>query len=90
MDVNETLEQIEAVVHRQPASRRRIEASREADSTRMKYTIYEDPVTHKYALLRLPDKFVDGDRLPIVPTDRWFASREEAVAALPELLNREE
>ena len=55
----------------------------------MKYT-YEDPVTHKYALLRLPDKFVDGDRLPIVPTDRWFASREEAVAALPELLNREE
>ena len=56
----------------------------------MKYTIYENPVTHKYALLRLPDKFVDGDRLLIVPTDRWFDSREEAVAALPELLNREE
>ena len=49
-----------------------------------------DPVTLTFALLRLPDKFVDGDRLPIVPTDRWFDSREEAVAALPELLNREE
>ncbi len=56
----------------------------------MKYTIYEDPVTHKFALLRLPDKFVDGDRLPILPMDRWFDSRNEAVAALSELLNREE
>jgi len=49
----------------------------------MKYTIYEDPVALKFALLRLPDKFIDGDRLPILPTDRWFDSREEAVAALP-------
>jgi hypothetical protein len=56
----------------------------------MKYTIYEDPITHKYALLRLPDKFVDGDRLPVLPTDHWFDSREEAVAALPELFTREE
>ncbi|MBI3263843.1 MAG: hypothetical protein HYZ58_11930 [Acidobacteria bacterium] len=56
----------------------------------MKHTIYEDPVTHKYALLRLPDKFMDGDRLPIVPIDRWFDSREDAVAALPELFNQEE
>jgi len=56
----------------------------------MKYTIYEDPVTLKFVLLRLPDNFVDGDRLPILPTDRQFDSREEAVAELPELLNREE
>ena len=56
----------------------------------VKYAIYEDPVTHKFALVRLPDKFIDGDRLPILPTDRWFDSREEAVAALPELFNREE
>jgi len=56
----------------------------------MKYTIYEDPITHKYALLRLPDKFVDGDRLPILPTDRWFDSHEEAIARLSELFNREE
>ena len=28
----------------------------------MKYTLYEDPVTHKFALVRLPDKFVDDDK----------------------------
>jgi len=72
------------------AGRLRIEASRGAESAHMKYTIDEDPVALKFALLRLPDKFIDGDRLPILPTDRWFDSREEAVAALPELFNREE
>lgn len=56
----------------------------------MKYTIYEDPITHKYALVRLPDKFVDGDKLPILPTDRWFDSREEVVAGLSELFYRDE
>jgi hypothetical protein len=55
----------------------------------VKYGIYEDPVTHRFALVRLPDKFVDGDQLPILPTERWFDNREEAVAALPELLNLE-
>jgi hypothetical protein len=56
----------------------------------MKYTIYEDPLTHKFALLPLPNRFVDGDKLPIVAIDRWFGSHAEAIAALPELLNREE
>lgn len=56
----------------------------------MKYTIYEDPLTHKFAFLQLPNRFVDGDKLPSVAADRWFGSREEAVAALPELLDREE
>jgi hypothetical protein len=56
----------------------------------MKYTIYEDLLTHKFALLPLPSQFVEGDKLPIVVTDRWFGSRAEAIAALPELLNREE
>ena len=56
----------------------------------MKYTIYQDPLTHKFAVLPLPDRFVDGDKLPILATDRWFDSHEEAVSALPELLNREE
>jgi hypothetical protein len=55
----------------------------------VRYTLYEHPVTHKFALVRLPDKFVDSDKLPILPTERWFDSREEAIAALPELLNRE-
>ena len=56
----------------------------------MKHTLYEDPVTHQFALIRLPEKFIEGDILPIPPTDRWFASREEAIASLSELLNLED
>ncbi len=56
----------------------------------MKYTIYEDPLTHKFAFLPLPSQFVEGDELPIPTTDRWFGSRMAAIAALPELLTREE
>jgi len=56
----------------------------------MKYTIYEDPLTHRFAFLPLPSRFVEGDELPLVATDRWFGSRVEAIAALPQLLNREE
>jgi hypothetical protein len=56
----------------------------------MKYTIYEDPLTRRFALLALPTRFVDGDTLPITGVDRWFGSREEAIAALPDLLNRDE
>jgi hypothetical protein len=55
----------------------------------VKYAIYEDPKTRKFALIHLPDKFIEGDAVPILPTDRWFDSREEAVATLPELLNLE-
>ena len=56
----------------------------------MKYTIYEDPVSHRFAFVPLPNRFVVGDALPVVVADRWFATREEAIAALPELLNVEE
>ena len=56
----------------------------------MKFALYEDPMTHKFALVALPHRFVDGDRLPLADVDRWFGSREEAIAALPGLLNREE
>jgi len=56
----------------------------------MKYTIYEDPLTHKFAFLPLPSRFVEGDKLPLVATDRWFGSRVEAIAALPELFDRDE
>jgi len=55
----------------------------------MRYTLYEHPVTHKFALVRLPYRFADDDKLPILPTERWFDNRAEAIAALPELLNRE-
>jgi len=56
----------------------------------VRHTLYEDPVTHKFALIRLPEKFIEGDTLHIPPTGRWFASREEALASLSELLNLEE
>ena len=56
----------------------------------MKYTIYEDPLTRRFALLPLPSRFVEGDRLPVVATGRWFGSSVEAIAALTELLNRED
>jgi hypothetical protein len=56
----------------------------------MKHTIYEHPITHKFAIIRLPATFADGDRLPILPGARWFSTREEAIAALPDLLNQDD
>ena len=56
----------------------------------MKHAIYEDPISRRFALVRLPDKFVEGDRLPVLPTDRWFETHEEALAALPRLLDCED
>jgi hypothetical protein len=56
----------------------------------VKYTIYEDPVTHRFAFLALPTRFADGDKFPSVASDRWFASHAEAIAALAELFDREE
>jgi hypothetical protein len=56
----------------------------------MKHTIYEDPITHKFAIIRLPMKFADGDKLPILPATQWFPTREEAIATLPELFNEDE
>jgi hypothetical protein len=58
--------------------------------TIMKYALYEDPLTHRFALLALPYHFIDGDPLPIAHVDQWFGSREEAIGALSDLLNREE
>ena len=55
----------------------------------MKYAIYEDAVTHRFALIELPATFQDGDDVPIPPADRWFDSHDEALAALPDLLNLE-
>lgn len=56
----------------------------------MKYLIYEDNVTHKFAFFPLPQRFVEGDALPAVVADRWFDSHAEAIAALPELFTRDE
>lgn len=56
----------------------------------MKHTIYEDPVTHRFAIIRVPVKFTDGDKLPIPPTARWFSTKDQAVAALPGLLDQDQ
>ena len=56
----------------------------------MRYTLYEDPRTRLFALLRVPSKFVEGDTFPDVAAERWFDTREAAIAAVPELLNRTE
>jgi hypothetical protein len=56
----------------------------------MKYTIYEDPTTHRCAHLPLPRGFLVGDQLPAVVTDRWFESHAAATAAIAELLDRDE
>ncbi len=54
----------------------------------MRHALYQDPVTHKFALVRLPLRFVEGDKLPIPLTAEWYSTREDAVAALPELLDQ--
>jgi hypothetical protein len=56
----------------------------------MKHVLYEDPITHKFALIRLPRQFADGDPVPTPPTDHWFSNREQAIAALPELFNEDD
>jgi hypothetical protein len=56
----------------------------------LKYTIYEDPITHRFGHLPLPSRFAAGDRLPPIVVERWFESHEAAVAALAELLAGEE
>jgi hypothetical protein len=48
----------------------------------MRHGLYEDPITHKFAVIRLPSMFRDGDAVTKPPTPRWFETREEAVAAL--------
>jgi hypothetical protein len=53
----------------------------------MKHALYEHPVTHAFALIRLPPRFAEGDTLEIRPSDYRFRTREEAIAALPELFN---
>ena len=40
----------------------------------MRYALYGDATTHKFALLQLRREFVEGDKLPILATERWFDS----------------
>jgi hypothetical protein len=56
----------------------------------VRYTLYEHPLTRRFAFIPLPTGFMDGDKLPVVATERWFGTHAEAIAAVRELLNREE
>ena len=56
----------------------------------MRHTLYEDPITHKFAVIRLPSTFSDGDKVPIPPTARWFGTREEALATISDLFDEAE
>lgn len=56
----------------------------------MRHALYEDPRTHKFALIRLPSIFVEGDELPIPPTARWFRTRAEALATISDLFDQKE
>ena len=56
----------------------------------MKYALYEDPITHKFAIIALPKQFAAGDPVPRPPADQLFDTRDEATATLRDLLDREE
>ena len=56
----------------------------------MKHTIYEDPITHKFAWIQVPPNFEEGDKLPIPATVHWLDTREEVIAALPTLLDKDD
>jgi hypothetical protein len=56
----------------------------------VRYTIYEHPSTHQFAIVKLPAKFLDGDRIPVPSTVRWFQTHEEALATLSELFDEDE
>lgn len=47
----------------------------------MRHTLYEDPITPRFAVVRLPSRYVEGDKVPIPPAARWFGTRKEAVLA---------
>ncbi|HET9834663.1 MAG TPA: hypothetical protein VFP91_23240 [Vicinamibacterales bacterium] len=56
----------------------------------MKYALYEDPITHKFAVIALPREFSLGDSMPRPQADRWFETRDQAAATLRDLLDRDE
>lgn len=56
----------------------------------MKHVLYEHPVTRQFAIIRLPPRFIAGDRVVPPPAIQWFATREEALATLPDLFSQDE
>ena len=54
----------------------------------MKYAMYQHPVTRKFAFIRVPLRFAEGDKLLRIPPDvRWLNTRDDAIAALSGLLD---
>jgi hypothetical protein len=51
----------------------------------MRHTIFEHPITHRFALVKVPARFIEGDTLPIPPNVEWLTTRADALAALPGL-----
>jgi hypothetical protein len=56
----------------------------------MKHILYEHPVTHEFAMIRLPPRFLDGDKVVPPPDSHWYGTREEALATLPTLFAQED
>lgn len=56
----------------------------------MRHTLYEHPVTRKFAVIRLPSGYVEGDKLAIPPTACWFGTRDEALVTLSQLFDENE
>ena len=56
----------------------------------MRYTIYEHPYTHQFAILKLPARLLDGDRILVPSTVRWFETHEAALATLSDLFDEDE
>lgn len=45
----------------------------------MKYAVHEHPTTHKFALVPLPARFVEGDAVPLTSNQQWFDTHDAAV-----------
>jgi hypothetical protein len=56
----------------------------------MRHALYEDPVTRKFTLIRVPPTFAEGDELPMPPTVQWLDTRADVISALPVLFEVEE
>ena len=56
----------------------------------MRHILYEDPLTHQFALIRLPAKHVEGEAVPIPRTARWFSTRQEALGTISDLFDCDE
>ncbi len=55
----------------------------------MKHTLYQDPITHRFAVVRLPSRFIEGDTFVVPTSIQWFVRREDALATLSNLFDED-